>query len=414
MFDLEFEIPVENLEAIKARVKEVNKKAAKLGVDGVTLTVGDTVAMTVAHQTGLEFGEVYVNVTISGQTPKFDGWTFIATLELSDAGSLVRTMPGMDCPPEHRDRGNVCDHCGKSRQRTNTYVIVHDDGRTKSVGRNCLKDFMGAGRLNPVNIANHFKWLLDSSGDEGGFGGFRHGVPTYDISSVLELTGATISAYGWVSGGMVKEGKHGGPATSENVRMFLNHNPDKSTEWEREMVQEIRHQWDVTKERRVADAQAALEWLLSPDQLPVTGDYIHNIRVLAQRGWVTKKDFGFACSILNSWRNAMHRQAETQRREEGNKKAAAESQHVGTIGERQEFSLKITRLMELPSDFGVKVLHFMEDAEGNRLKWFSSGGALGEESDAFVTVKATVKKHDEYKGIKETILNRVMEVANAS
>ena len=71
MFDLEFEIPVENLEAIKARVKEVNKKAAKLGVDGVTLTVGDTVAMTVTHQTGLEFGEVYVNVTISGQTSKF-------------------------------------------------------------------------------------------------------------------------------------------------------------------------------------------------------------------------------------------------------------------------------------------------------------------------------------------------------
>ena len=54
----------------------------------------------------------------------------------------------------------------------------------------------------------------------------------------------------------------------------------------------------------------------------------------------------------------------------------------------------------------------MEDADGNRFKWWATSLGLEESAD-FVTVKATVKSHGEYNGIKETVVNRVAQVAPA-
>lgn len=59
-------------------------------------------------------------------------------------------------------------------------------------------------------------------------------------------------------------------------------------------------------------------------------------------------------------------------------------------------------------------LHAFVDADGNRVKWFASSKSLAMPDGSFaalvegqtVTLKATVKKHDEYKGIRETVLTR--------
>ena len=219
MFSKDFEIPAGNLEGLRGRLVEVNKKAAKLGVPDVTMTVGERIVKkTETYSLDGMLEAVYFNVTINGEVPRYDGWGFTASLELTDEGSLIRTMPGMECPPEHRERGNVCDHCGTNRRRANTYVVIHDDGRSMNVGKNCLKDFMGSNRLNPALFARYFTFLLDCFDSPEGFGGFRHGDPTYDIATVLEVTGAVISTYGWVSGGMIQAGStqaHQRPVKSE-------------------------------------------------------------------------------------------------------------------------------------------------------------------------------------------------------
>jgi hypothetical protein len=40
------------------------------------------------------------------------------------------------------------------------------------------------------------------------------------------------------------------------------------------------------------------------------------------------------------------------------------------------------------------------------VKWFASNNALGEDTGVRVTLRGTVKEHDEYKGIKSTVLTR--------
>lgn len=56
------------------------------------------------------------------------------------------------------------------------------------------------------------------------------------------------------------------------------------------------------------------------------------------------------------------------------------------------------------SHFGISYLHKMIDSAGNIFKWFSSNKQL--EVGKTYQMKATVKKHDEFQGVKETLVTR--------
>ena len=396
MIDAQFRIPFDALDGLKDRIAEANKKAARLDVEPQTLTIGetDTVEKFVG---GFPTGEVlvFVNGTITGTTPRLNGWAFIASLELFDDTAIIRSVPGEECPPEHRNRGNICDHCGHKRRRTATYVVRHDDGTTKTVGRNCLKDFMGQSRHNPESIAllfRHITELLESLDAGEDYGGSSSGGGTaYDLKNTLALTSAVISAYGWVSKTMVDEGKAYGDTTASLVRSYLTAQP-KKYKGDAELVAKV----DAAKDtkRDTTDADAAIAWL-TDDSMEVSSDYIQSVQAIAKRGWVANKHMGFACSIIQAYRREMARLA----------KVNTDSQHIGTIGERDTFTLKGNRLIFSDGFYGLTIIHLMEDKDGNVFKWFSSGPELDE--GEFLTLKATIKDHSEYQGTKETVLTRV-------
>lgn len=88
-----------------------------------------------------------------------------------------------------------------------------------------------------------------------------------------------------------------------------------------------------------------------------------------------------------------------------NAEEGARSQHVGTEGERGEFlNLKLRFKKEFDGRFGPTTIQKFEDEAGNVLVYF--GKDLGVEKDGVISLKATVKKHDERDGVKQTILNR--------
>jgi len=396
MINAQFRIPFDALDGLKDRIAEANKKAARLDVEPLTLTIGetDTVEKFVG---GFPTGEVlvFVNGTITGTTPRLNGWAFIASLELFDDTAIIRSVPGEECPPEHRNRGNICDHCGHKRRRTSTYVVRHDDGTVKTVGRNCLKDFMGQSRHNPESIAllfRHITELLESLDEGEDYGGGSSGGGTaYDLKGTLALTSAVISAYGWVSKTMVDEGKAYGDTTANLVRSYLTAQP-KKYKGDAELVAKV----DAAKDakRDTTDAEAAIAWL-TDDSMEVSSDYIQSVQAIAKRGWVANKHMGFACSIIQAYRREMARLA----------KVNTDSQHIGTIGKRETFTLKVNRLIFSEGFYGLTIIHLMEDKDGNVFKWFSSGPELDE--GEFLTLKATVKDHSEYQGTKETVLTRV-------
>ena len=93
----------------------------------------------------------------------------------------------------------------------------------------------------------------------------------------------------------------------------------------------------------------------------------------------------------------------------------AASKHVGTVGKRAEFTLTIAHRIDFETQWGVTSIYIMTDADGNSLTWKTSGcfwcysadgehmcGRIGD----VVTMKATVKAHDFYKGNAQTVLTR--------
>ena len=190
---------------------------------------------------------------------------------------------------------------------------------------------------------------------------------------------------------MVDEGKAYGDTTASLVRSYLTAQP-KKYKGDAELVAKV----DAAKDtkRDTTDADAAIAWL-TDDSMEVSSDYIQSVQAIAKRGWVANKHMGFACSIIQAYRREMARLA----------KVNTDSQHIGTIGERDTFTLKVNRLIFSEGFYGLTIIHLMEDKDGNVFKWFSSGPELDE--GEFLTVKATVKDHSEYQGTKETVLTRV-------
>ena len=49
--------------------------------------------------------------------------------------NILATVPGqVPLPLKYRTAGPTCDHCGFNRNRKDTYVLRHDDGRYVQVG----------------------------------------------------------------------------------------------------------------------------------------------------------------------------------------------------------------------------------------------------------------------------------------
>lgn len=81
--------------------------------------------------------------------------------------------------------------------------------------------------------------------------------------------------------------------------------------------------------------------------------------------------------------------------------------HVGDVGGRAELSVRVVSVIELePGDFGRRFLCRMETEDGADVVWFTGENLALNEGDV-VTVRATVKAHETYRGRKQTVVQRL-------
>lgn len=84
---------------------------------------------------------------------------------------------------------------------------------------------------------------------------------------------------------------------------------------------------------------------------------------------------------------------------------------VGTVGERLTLRVRCIARFIVRSDFGDLYITKMVDLATGALLVVKSGSWSMTTEDPETTIKATVKKHDEYRGEVQTVLQRVKEVA---
>lgn len=418
-----YEIFEANLERVTALVERLNKRAAKLGVEPVRLAVlrswkvkevatlppdllkewilEDTTPEPGMRATGRLRGKV--EIEIAGTEPILDGWTFLAALESAgEAGNLLRAVPGKEVPEKYRTAdATTCDHCGLKRKRTTTFVLRHESGETKQVGSTCLADFLARAAQDPHAVAEAAELWYDlgrAAEDAGEWAEEHGGRPREEwaIEHVLAVTRRVIRAVGWVSRTASQAAVGGGCSTRDDVSFVLTARLAQAPERERARVEMLRN---VEAEDEI-EATEAVEWAkaLGPDGL---SDYEWNLRAVARTGVVTQRTMGIAVSLLPAYRRAVGREIER-------KKAAAESRHQGEVGKRTTFTgLTVTGIFDREGPYGVTRIHKFVDAAGNRFTWFASGDTRLKEGETY-DVKATVKRHEEWKGIRETHIARAV------
>lgn len=199
-----FSVPESRLEWLKAEIAKLAKRAAKIKCAAPTMTVGESKDVKLTDKEGIVTFMRYFAVEVTGEAPRINGWTFVATLDHADGEVMLRSHPGYkDQLPvrfRHADPRH-CDHCRMARQRNETFVLRSDaTGDYQQVGRQCLRDFLG--HENPAAVASCAELLWDlceaaeAADSEGGGGG---GGDLVDTEEFLAFVAAAIRNQGWLS-----------------------------------------------------------------------------------------------------------------------------------------------------------------------------------------------------------------------
>jgi hypothetical protein len=397
-----FEVPEVNLGTLRAEIDRLAKRARRLGLTEPTIEVLGRGERPSERDPDTVIGTVRVRVT--GEAPKLPGgWTLLAVIEPVDledgtAEYLCLTVPGAEVPPDARPKDMGCVHCGTRRRRNQVFLCRSVDGAIVQVGSTCIADYLG--HDNPAALAACAEILRDllaaaeraeadpEAGLLGGFGGGELYVPVLDF---LAFAAAAIRSEGWTSRGAAYDSMGTREATADTAMGYIH-------ALTRGRIA------DPRTDRDHALAAEALAYIReAADRTPPDdrSDYTHNLFVACRMAEVTDRTAGLVASAVPFY----SREAEKLR-------DAAEhlDEHTGTVGKRGAFTVTVTGTTTIEGMYGPTTIHRFRDPEGRSLVWFGSAGATEKaamEPGETYRVKATVKAHGEFKGRKQTTVQRV-------
>lgn len=156
-------------------------------------------------------------------------------------------------------------------------------------------------------------------------------------------------------------------------------------------------------ERATADSKAALEWIRSEKIGNV--QYINNLIGIASEQYVEGRDFGLLVSLPVAYLRHIEKVAAYQKKEQLREQESQASQYVGEVGQRLTISLSsFACVSSFDTMYGTTWLYKMTDNDGNVYTWFASNPVP--DDDKVTSIVGTVKKHEEYNGVRQTILTR--------
>jgi hypothetical protein len=397
-----FGVLLHNKHSVDAGLTKLAKRTQKKGLAPLTWTWGKayTRREQVPHpQYGLAveyFAKITrVGLTIIGDAPKFAGWVFQASLTHMDGENIVRSLPNatLPLPIEYRSRGPVCDHCRHNRRRSETYVLRHEDGRLIQVGSTCIGDFLGsddAGKLAAsASLLSAARGLAEGGCEGFGFG--SSGDTT--LENYLVYVAWCVRIEGWVSRTKARESGTEDLATANRAAtLMLDEKARKKANYDPTVE-------DATT---AAAAEAWAEAITDETIAGESGDYLHNLRVIARSGIVGRKSEGLAASMIVAYQRAFAR--EKARAEQA---AKPPSTYVGELKKRETWTATLDFVTGFATQYGYTTVLKFVTAEGNILTWKTSSTNLTRaDAGQRYTITGTVKEHKDYKGQKQTILTR--------
>jgi len=378
-----FKVPTSKMDWVKARVAKLNKRASKHSLPGLYLTVtGTHVERIVADPSDPHSQKIwveYTDYTVEGETPIIKGWEFIGRIDHVDGHNITLSVPGCDTqiPDEFKDRAPFCDHCRTHRLKKKSYIITRD-GEFMQIGSACLKEFFDRPVEQQVHRMSVFD-DIDQMNQSWGFNDFRQPLMTS-----LAVAAASIRQFGFQK------------SDSENPTK-----QDVITWFSRVGWQHKEHLKPTVNDRRIA--RKTVKWVR---QQKANSEFMQNLQAFTTMRYVDLKYAGFLAAAVNSF---LRSEAEKKEKE------VVDSHWVGNIKQRLDLDLTLQRMIIRENEGhyayayvpNYTYIHIWVDDDGNRFVWFGSK-IISDVPGERVSVRGTVKDHSEYKGIKNTVLTRVV------
>ncbi|CAL9955719.1 hypothetical protein VPHD479_0010 [Vibrio phage D479] len=376
-----------NTAAFEARVEDVNKIAKRLGLDPITFTYGEITSVVKQGVHG-KYKEHFVEVTITGEYPTYNGWSFVTLLDHEEG--LVRSFG--ETNHRHLIGDTTCHHCNTKRSRSKTFVITNDD-KEMQVGGACLKYYINT---KTTNSLTSFYSAFDAFFDDYPMGGGYAANPVFLVEDTIKWCWVDVQERGY-------KGTHSELSTRRVVSGILNPPAGDYGKEDRARRDDYTARYDL--EQAEKEAAKIIDWVKALE--PKT-DFEHNIKACIERGFVSSKGFGFTCAAIVAYNKAQDNDILAKKKV----KEVLVSNYIGTIKKREEFELTLEHVFVSEGYYGDTYIHKFTDLNGNVVTWFGTkrlshkdGSAVGVTDT--VKVKATVKEHAEYKDVKQTVVQRV-------
>jgi len=398
---IEITIPAFRTGVLFRNLKRLNKKAAVQRAGEFSVKLGDE---RISKQPVDRAGEItyvpvrVIDVEITGPSFSIEGFEFVCLAKLEDPNQYFDfNADGFD---GYDEITSACDHCKTSRYRKNIFVLRNlETGETKQVGKSCAKDFFG---YSPADALKGAGFWNDVRNWEDNDRQWIRETPSNSLRHVVAIAIDVIGEHGYVSRAN-SEDEYGEPirqATSDRVNASI-YSPNKANPLRGPFTNE-----------QYAEADVVIDWARGEfvdqgndgtDGGPDTrssDSFVLNVAGILDAENVPQNMTGFAACLP-----ALKKRGEDRKAADA---ASANSEHFGEIKKRAEYEFEVISENFFDNDFGGTTLYTML-ISGNVAKWWSSTHNL--EVGQKGTAKMTVKDHDEYHGVKQTIVNRVAVAA---
>lgn len=375
-------IPVIAKEELQKKLERISKKANAYGnrfeysFGAETVVTRNVYSVDPVTQTQTKTGEqkvFCVELTIESDIIRKDGYTVIAQIEAIESGKNIVKMIDEKSQPETawHTMPLYCDHCGTRRVKRFSFIVKDESGQYKQVGKTCLKDYCG---IDPKMIAASQEIgdliLSDYGIEEYDFGGC--GEYAYDVLKAIATANDIIKENGYVKS-------------------------DEPYSTKSKLISKSGRLYEASEESMKLAKQMQDE-LSKADYSELT-NYLGNVKNLIESKYCRLNAFGYLAYAPVAFEKMMKQKQQDQQNDE----AKANSDYVGTVGDKITADVKESRLItSWQTVYGWTHLYKFTTADGNTLVWYASRVYQGEPKH----ITGTVKDHKEYDGEKQTVLTR--------
>ena len=294
----------------------------------------------------------------------------------------------------------TCDYCKTNRQRNKTYLVVNrETGEWKQLGKECLKLFVTGIDVDAIATFESFIKEAEDAANPADEFFYNRRFKFVKVADALALACAVYRERGYLA----TRDSVGNPNDFSNKNIvqrklaqqygydsdFLNISNSVRNE-----IDEIAVKTDTAIAKE--DTEVAIEMVKRfPDE-----PYYNNLKVIVENEYIPLNKLGLLVSIPK----AIDRYEEEKKRQEEKERLATKSNYIGSVGDKIEVDFVSGREAACcETQFGLLHIYEFKDASGNVIVWKSSSGKEIPESGK---ISGTVKAHEEYNGVKQTVILR--------